>query len=260
MHLRVGRGAFAHAGAAPRPAPTCWCQERALHLGTLQALATPVIPLRFQEPSSRLCQTLASLLLLWPCRWTTSGPSCQVSCRPAGKHAVSAHITGRTGGGLGPYGQDLIHAPNIAKLASESTTFLRAYCQQAVCSYVSHLPARSRARARAFLSITWAPFRIVKAQPDVFPGKWASTCSPTATRQPAHGCFHSRSLNPSLSLPLSLSLFLSPASSSLASPPLPSFAPWVPCASTADEQPCAEWTVCYAAALASPLGVTVLAP
>jgi hypothetical protein len=32
------------------------------------------------------------------------------------------------------YGQNYIYAPNIAKLASESTVFGNAYCQESVCS------------------------------------------------------------------------------------------------------------------------------
>lgn len=35
---------------------------------------------------------------------------------------------------LPPYGHAYVHAPNIEGLAHESTTFYRAYCQQAVCS------------------------------------------------------------------------------------------------------------------------------
>ena len=39
---------------------------------------------------------------------------------------------------LGCYGSPHIHSPNIDRLAAGGTTFLRAYCQQAVCS-----PSRS---------------------------------------------------------------------------------------------------------------------
>jgi hypothetical protein len=35
---------------------------------------------------------------------------------------------------LSPYGQTQVHTPNIAKLAAGAMTFLRAYCQEAVCS------------------------------------------------------------------------------------------------------------------------------
>eukprot|EP00041_Stephanoeca_diplocostata_P016505 m.325400 g.325400 ORF g.325400 m.325400 type:complete len:709 (+) comp20385_c0_seq1:72-2198(+) len=35
---------------------------------------------------------------------------------------------------LPPFGHAYVHAPNIENLARESTTFYRAYCQQAVCS------------------------------------------------------------------------------------------------------------------------------
>ena len=39
---------------------------------------------------------------------------------------------------LGCYGAKHIHSPNLDRLAAQGTTFLRAYCQQAVCS-----PSRS---------------------------------------------------------------------------------------------------------------------
>ena len=39
---------------------------------------------------------------------------------------------------LGCYGANHIHSPNLDRLAANGTTFLRAYCQQAVCS-----PSRS---------------------------------------------------------------------------------------------------------------------
>ena len=39
---------------------------------------------------------------------------------------------------LGCYGAEQIHSPNLDRLAARGTTFLRAYCQQAVCS-----PSRS---------------------------------------------------------------------------------------------------------------------
>lgn len=39
---------------------------------------------------------------------------------------------------LGCYGATQIHSPNLDRLAARGTTFLRAYCQQAVCS-----PSRS---------------------------------------------------------------------------------------------------------------------
>ena len=39
---------------------------------------------------------------------------------------------------LGCYGGTQIHSPNLDRLAARGTTFLRAYCQQAVCS-----PSRS---------------------------------------------------------------------------------------------------------------------
>jgi iduronate 2-sulfatase len=35
---------------------------------------------------------------------------------------------------LSPYGQTNVHTPNIQKLADNATVFLRAYCQEAVCS------------------------------------------------------------------------------------------------------------------------------
>lgn len=35
---------------------------------------------------------------------------------------------------LSPYGQTQVHTPNIQKLADSGMTFLRAYCQEAVCS------------------------------------------------------------------------------------------------------------------------------
>ena len=35
---------------------------------------------------------------------------------------------------LGCYGARHIHSPNLDRLAARGTTFLRAYCQQAVCS------------------------------------------------------------------------------------------------------------------------------
>ena len=35
---------------------------------------------------------------------------------------------------LSPYGQTQVHTPNIQKLADNATVFLRAYCQEAVCS------------------------------------------------------------------------------------------------------------------------------
>jgi hypothetical protein len=60
---------------------------------------------------------------------------------------------------LSPYGQTQVHTPNIQKLADGATVFLRAYCQEAVCSPSrnSFLSGKRHADSRpcvwAFLSL-----------------------------------------------------------------------------------------------------------
>ena len=53
---------------------------------------------------------------------------------PAGAKNVLYILVDDLRPSLSPYGQTQVHSPNIQQLADTGTTFLRAFCQEAVCS------------------------------------------------------------------------------------------------------------------------------
>lgn len=107
------------------------------------------------------------------------------------------------------YGQNYIYAPNIAKLASESTVFGNAYCQEAVCS-----PSRMSflVRRTSGLSVVMISFILKKDRHasvlELIKSKQTNDCRPNgaansifsssdwATPRPHHDVQFHQSLSP----------------------------------------------------------------
>ena len=90
---------------------------------------------------------------------------------------------------LSPYGQTQVHTPNIQKLADGATTFLRAYCQEAVCSpsrnsFVSgrrpdHTRAWNFINVRHFLAYLSFPARAERCAQFEFAGVFSTSAKQT---------------------------------------------------------------------------------